>query len=281
MIDTLYIKITENCNLHCPFCYVDNKNNLIDTDVAIRAIEKYNPDTIVFHGGEPMLYPEKILDILDKYPDKNFSITSNLTLPLNDPRLSILKKCSVATSYSIDRFTDKITEKHFKENLHAVNMFSDVTLLVTLSKTQMQSSAKELVENIKCLHCKYVLFERLYTEDPDTNLSLMTDNYLNELMLLLPGPENVLKQMMINAINNNSVVFNLNCDKTVVTLNPDGTIQSCPNLITHKRTRRKECLTCDIYEYCREDCISFKKICMFPRKTFLRIKEDLYGNANK
>ena len=138
MIDSLYLKITENCNMKCPFCYVNHKDNVIDNDIVYSALKTYNPKKVIFHGGEPLLYPKKILEIMNNYPNFEYSITSNLTLPLSKDRIKIIERCKVATSYSIDRFKEEKLENIFKNNLNIANKITSITLLVTLSEEQLK-----------------------------------------------------------------------------------------------------------------------------------------------
>ena len=86
---------------------MSRKNIDLPINLAIAKIKETDADRIIFHGGEPLLRPDFILKIIDTFPNKEFSITSNMTLPLTDERLKVLYRCGVATSYSVDRFEDK------------------------------------------------------------------------------------------------------------------------------------------------------------------------------
>ena len=270
IMSTLYIKITEECNMHCSFCYVKQKPGVIFLDKVTSFCDKHNPDRIVFHGGEPLLYPQIILDIINKYPNKKFAITSNLTLPLTKERLSVLHKCDVATSYSADRFRNAKDFLQFIDNLYEVNKFTDITILVTLTREQLDESPERLALMLQRLPHKYILLERLYEEQYDAELAQKTDLYMRKMMQLLPEEENALFLNMQYAIDYHLNVFPKCCDKMVFTMAPDGSISNCPNLCNKKaqREKRKECIECDLYEYCQGDCLSFQKGCMFPKKTF-------------
>lgn len=272
-MNTLYIKITEECNMHCPFCYIKQKPGVISLETITSFMEKHTRDmiqTVIFHGGEPLLYPERILETINKYPEKEYHITSNLTLPLTKERLEVLHKCNVATSYSMDRFHNAKDFLQFIDNLYTVSEFTDITILVTLTREQLEESPERLAIMLQRLPHKYVLLERLYEEQYDKELAEKTDLYMRKMMQLLPEKENVLLLNMQYAIDNHVNVFPKFCHKLVFTLNPDGSISNCPNLC-NKRTqnqKRRECIECDFYEYCQGDCLSFQDGCMFPKKTF-------------
>ena len=60
----MYLKVTENCNMRCPFCYVPRKPIYMTEEIAYNAIDKYSPDYIIFHGGEPLLNPNLKLKVM-------------------------------------------------------------------------------------------------------------------------------------------------------------------------------------------------------------------------
>lgn len=281
-MSTLYIKITEECNMHCPFCYIKQKPGTITLKKVAAFCDKYSPDRIIFHGGEPLLYPEIILDIINQYPDKKFAITSNLTLPLTKERLDVLRKCDIATSYSIDRFHNAKHFLQFIDNLYEVKNFADITILVTLSREQLKELPEQLAIMLQKLPHKYILLERLYEEQYDAELAQKTDLYMRRMMQLLPAEENMLMMQMQHAIDHHVIVFPKFCNKFVFTLGPNGLISNCPNLCNKEaqRRKRKECIECDFYEYCQGDCLSFQNGCMFPKKTFNWIynRSKKYGN---
>lgn len=265
---TMYLKITEQCNMHCPFCYIKQKHNIIQLNTALNACDKYKPDVVVFHGGEPLLYPDLICQIIDQRPNLNFSITSNLTLPLTKKSINVLKQCAVATSYSVDRFKEANAFLLFTNNLYEVSNFTDITLLITLSREQLKQKPEHLIQIIGMFPCKYILLERLYESQYDPKLAEATDDYILSFSKLLPKEKNILIQNMIVSIRDHIPVFSLKCNENVITVNPDGSIKSCPNISNQTVKKRRECLLCNYYEYCMGDCLSFRNGCMFPKKTF-------------
>lgn len=274
---TLYIKVTESCNLHCPFCYIKQKPGTIDMDSIDRAMQELQPNRIIFHGGEPLLYPKIILETIKQYPDIEYSVTSNLMVPLTDQVLEVIKRCKIATSYSVDRFTEEQFED-FKAAVKMVSSYQPITLLVTLSEAQLQQPPKILSDTIKELEISNITFERLFTERKSKELYEQTDEYLLEAFKHVDTEKNNMLHWMEDAIRSNGTVFNHDCD--VQTLNPDGSLCGCPNLYRTRihDQRKRECLYCDIYQYCKEDCPSFGGICCFPKKTFQSI---LKASVNK
>ena len=269
----LYLKVTNSCNLRCPFCYNSNKNDIFNVDKVEKLLADRRIDTIIFHGGEPMLYYEKIKDFILKHETFNFEITTNLCYNLTEEKLNILKMCSMATSYSVDRFHTEKEFSIFKNNMRRVIEQQPVTLLVTLSEEQLSQNPKDLSDTLKELNPTNITFERLYSDDASEDLYRRTDSYLTELFRLIPKDKNNLYNWMKSAIRYNNPVFPTRCD--ALTIDTDGKIFNCPNLVgkTIHRRKRKECLFCEYYEYCQGDCNSFNKVCSFPKTTFKKILE--------
>jgi len=284
-MQSMYIKLTESCNLKCPFCYVVQNNNKMTLKTALESIDKYNPEEIIFHGGEPTLEKKLILNILKNRPNYKYSITTNLMTNIDKELEYILKKCSVATSYSYDRFINKNQFDKFKSNFNKVIKINDITLLITLTPKQLIRPTKELCNIIKELNPTNVTLERVrldYITDINEykNLYKLTDEYLYEIFSrgLIPIEKNNLYKMIVKSIKTNTPVFS-NCN--VITVNPDGSVINCPNGPLEKK-RLKECITCNIYQYCKNDCQSFSSLaCSFPIKTVSFVKEALYNGSNE
>lgn len=263
-----YIKITDKCNLRCPFCYNSNKDSVENLDAILKAIDKINPQEIIFHGGEPLLRSKDILYIMSIYPDKRYSITSNMTVNITEEIEKILSLCKVATSYSVDRFLNNNYAK-FKSN---VKYLRDWTLIVTLTRPQLAQSHKYLVSTIEELNPTYITYERLWEKQEDKILYKITDRYLLSLFKNTPITKNTLALKMKDSLKYGVGVFG--CYNSII--NPDGTYYiGCvqENKLTNKFS--KNCLSCSLYRYCRGDCLAFRGRCAFPKKTFLWLRSQI------
>lgn len=116
------LNLTDNCNLACRYCFVQQKPNYMTLQVAKDAvdfivknynirIEKYglkDRKGIFFFGGEPTLMFDSIIVPLMQYIEEtynldefDFGITTNGTL-LNKERIDFLKKYNIFPLLSID-----------------------------------------------------------------------------------------------------------------------------------------------------------------------------------
>lgn len=85
-IKSIYLEITNQCNLNCGTCYNRSGHNSQRSELSARQIEQiitlfmpYGLQRVLFSGGEPTLHTElpEILNLIDRYPELSFAITTN------------------------------------------------------------------------------------------------------------------------------------------------------------------------------------------------------------
>ena len=120
VIDIMYLILTNNCNLKCKYCFLENNPNnshhceRMVFSTAKNAIDKFfeylqntnqNKASIIFYGGEPLLEKElfknSILYCLNLPIDWNLSIITNGTL-LDKDTIEFCKKNNITIGLSID-----------------------------------------------------------------------------------------------------------------------------------------------------------------------------------
>lgn len=121
----LALNLTNDCNLACRYCFVEQKPNYMTLDIAIQAveylinnlklhktifkdIENYKLGSIWFFGGEPLLCFNSIIKPLVKYceskdylKDLTFALTTNATL-LDKEKIDFFKQYEIMPMVSID-----------------------------------------------------------------------------------------------------------------------------------------------------------------------------------
>ena len=110
------VKLTEQCNLNCSYCYIDaesKKTCKMSEKIALQIADEYlemhrNDEEMinyVFHGGEPLLnfdLMKKVAEYVKPYRDKlDLAIQTNGTL-INDEIADFFKKYDVKVGISID-----------------------------------------------------------------------------------------------------------------------------------------------------------------------------------
>ena len=273
----LYLKITNNCNLKCPFCYSPRIDKDLGCDNLDFYINKYNIENLVFHGGEPLLKYDKVKEIINKY-NLNFHLVSNLCIDINKDIEYIISRCGLATSYSVDRFNQFTFNKWLKniDYLHSIN--KNFTLIITLSEQQLNQSIESLLFVINRVNANYVSFERChgnYNED----FYIKSDDYLCNVSKKISKLKNVNFLVFKKAIDQGVPCINYECEKTTFTLDYKNTVYTCPSLCEGSvgQWDKSRCLVCEYFKYCRGDCPSFRGVCAFPKKFFNWVK---YANVD-
>lgn len=87
-IKTVYIEITNRCNLNCKTCYNRSGLNKTTKEISIEQIKnvislfsKYGAYRFLFSGGEPTLHSKfyELTELIKKYPNYSFGIVTNGT----------------------------------------------------------------------------------------------------------------------------------------------------------------------------------------------------------
>lgn len=302
---TLYIVVTNDCQLQCPFCYTnfipqfkENKtSNTINTDMVATLInnglngEKF--DYVIFHGGEPLLYPNIINDILDKVKvNTSFSIQTNLAYKeLSKEQLKVMVRLSdgYGTSYNVDRFeNNKQAEEYFIHNIKELNSLGiDGTLLVTVTENQInKQNPSALYEYIKKLGIKKVVLERpilplekLKNERTTCEeLYEEVDKYLMQCVMIFPKDMTNLFWLVEKSVNHGLTLYDTQCSNKTYTLYNDYLKYGCPSLEkrnVNNSEMKERCFRCKYYQYCGSDCECFNYVCAFPKRMFDYIKGEL------
>ena len=87
-IKTVYIEITNRCNLNCRTCYNSSGLNRHTKEISLKDIKKtitifsqYGAKRFLFSGGEPSLHSEfhKIFELIEQHPQYAFGFVTNGT----------------------------------------------------------------------------------------------------------------------------------------------------------------------------------------------------------
>ncbi|MBQ7335759.1 MAG: radical SAM protein [Clostridia bacterium] len=87
-IKTVYIEITNRCNLNCRTCYNRSGLNRTTHEIPLDGLEailqttaQYGANRFLFSGGEPSLHSQfhQILEMTDRYPQASFGFVTNGT----------------------------------------------------------------------------------------------------------------------------------------------------------------------------------------------------------
>lgn len=171
---TLYLNLTNQCNLACKYCYVQQASTKMPLGVALDAIDflfsqnvNEKKKAICFFGGEPLLLWDEVLIpsiaySKRKYKEYNtkFIFTTNGTL-LNQEKIDTIKEYGIKLVLSIDGTPET-------QNYNRTFTNGDPTYPI-------------VANNLKLLYnnnCKYTIKSVIYSQT--------SNNFYNNILHLAP-----------------------------------------------------------------------------------------------
>lgn len=159
-INTVYVEITNHCNLNCATCYNRSGLNKLRKEISCVQIEKiistfipYGLNRIIFSGGEPTLHTEfdKILDLTEKYPNLTFGVTTNGTNPHKKLLNYLNSKQNMSLQVSLDGSCEEANSKtrgkgNFKKTIFFLKQITNPNLSPLLKMVISQNNYYD-VEN--------------------------------------------------------------------------------------------------------------------------------------
>lgn len=267
---TVYIKLTNACQLHCAHCY-----NSICPATDTMSLEtlgciKHRLENlcklgetvhVTFHGGEPMLYPylDEVIDFVKYFKGKkydiNFSATTNLVYPLSEQKKELFREFAtneqgkpiISTSYDYNiRFKDIDEEKFWFDNvLVLINDGFDVRPIITVTKPLIQwTTGGYFLIQFSTVGITSCNFERITctgraSDNKDTLIptNREVDEWLEKTYKQYKSMDPLTMHIPLFDILEDSIKFGKlsgcrarQCTCDVITFNPDGSIATCPNI---------------------------------------------------
>ncbi len=321
-----YIKTTETCNLNCEHCFTNGMHGrriFFDPEKTADFVTDFIGESIHvdFHGGEPMLAP---LESMYKFHELvapmfgiegTFGMTTNLTYKITPEMLefmdTILKK-RVGTSWDQGiRWKDARQINLWESNVKMlIARGYEIKLFVSMNKSLMKTSPKDILDNFKSIGIKEVSFERLThdgsaTRNPEifpSNKEI--DDWIYEMHKVNDREyfDNTLLESIYSKFEGRSIreaTFCRDCETKIFTVNADGTIAGCPNsaptahyaklgdpieyimnhesrscMITSEKYIDPRCISCPVFGECGGDCykLEWDDQCPAPKKLMLELK---------
>lgn len=105
-ITSVCLNVTDACNFNCRYCFVNHQPNdmpfQIADDTCKWLLNHTEKPEVFFFGGEPTLrWDDIIVPLVEKYPDINYSITTN-GFVLNKEKIDFLSKYNFSIMLSMD-----------------------------------------------------------------------------------------------------------------------------------------------------------------------------------
>lgn len=267
---TLYALLTTNCNLSCPYCDVKKCDEVFNRDLFISQMNKFDGRIVLF-GGEPTMYPDRLIDIYIDNPlltRKISSISTNL-IKIDNRVLTILQFIgSISTSWNPNRFNEDQYDRwlcnlrEIDSNIPSVR----IRILITMVPDILRMTPHEFNEIISKWNfnvIKDIRFEHYIGNDTSPEYFNKCDEWLCKIYESWNSP---IRMSNIDIVNN----WYFDCTD-VWTLKPDGLlIKGCPhNMDIHVP---EKCYTCDKSDICKP--CQLQRYCSYPSKFIELVKSN-------
>lgn len=263
---TIYVKLTNNCNLKCAHCYnsvcTDSKQMTAETlekillYIADLKEQGYTVD-VALHGGEPTLYSD--IDALQDFVyscnemQVPITMTTNLVYDINEDWLALFKRLKqddgeplVLTSWDYKiRFKHNMQEQMWETSVKKLlDEGIIVQPIVSLTKVLLEKKTpKSIFEYMDKLGVKRLNFERLTctgrAEDNEEDLmpnNQQVDTWVAEAYKTWKNSYSYMYIPLLDALEWAAYEGKYigcrarECTKSVRTFNPDGSMATCPNI---------------------------------------------------
>jgi radical SAM protein with 4Fe4S-binding SPASM domain len=233
---SIYLKITNRCNIRCPHCFISNYSGDMPTGIVHAVNKKFPQGKIVFHGGEPTLMgKEYIKEVINILGERQYILQSNLMFDVID-WVDLLKKhfySSIGTSIDKGRLSvwDIFLNNTKLLSKAGINVTATVTVTADVTPEQIYECIRQFIEHggngfyiqvadpIKTLPVKMDVYKKIYKE--------LYTHPLNKTAKRLY--ESVRLPACFSAVNGG------NCAKHGVrTIDPDGAVYVCPDFAGQK-----------------------------------------------
>ena len=184
------LAITNQCNLHCDYCFVDQQAPEMSLDILKNLLQEmatFKVYRVVVSGGEPLLKPER-LQIFKQYSFPQLTLRTNGTL-LTSTTLEIIKEIdfyNIVVSLDGDRAqVHNKHRSHFKETLRSIKILLE-------NKIQIDIGIVVTTDNLDYISRMTDFFYRLGVNS--INYQLMTPyNPKNDHLVLNKNQQKQLK----------------------------------------------------------------------------------------
>lgn len=182
---SIYVEITNICNLNCSFCSQDNLEKksikLAEFEHILKEINDYT-DYIYLHvKGEPLLHQnlKEILDLCKKY-NKQVNLTTNGTLLKNSK--DILLNSKVVRQINISLHSENNKEHYLDEIFDVTKQLAKDIIIVyrfwTLKNLKLNTNSTQIVEKIiDNYNLSTDIVDKIYNEE---NIKIANNIYISK-----------------------------------------------------------------------------------------------------
>ena len=241
----LIVKLTSHCNLQCEYCFQNKTVGYQNLEDVFGFLNRIKNDidslNLIFHGGEPTLFPiEELTTFLERLT--SLSLKISLSLQTNGTLFdsywkSICLKYNIVVSYSYDGKIDNLRYGKHQPSKHIHELGLPITVLHRYNIRNSISLYEDLRDNLNCNQ----LTMNLAYKSLDSDMTILPEQYIYYLDLL----EYILRDTSPNAKSERNLTIFLNqicgtpsslcythCGMQWLTIETSGYIYPCDRLVS-------------------------------------------------
>lgn len=259
------LHITNKCNLCCDYCYLQSDRSsmkafdlsVINGLIRFLQAREINHVTVVFHGGEPLLFPEVMLEVVSAFSKihtlhVDYSVQTNGTIMSNE-LIEIIQKYSIRVSISLDGYKSihdlyRVTpdgKGSFDKIQETINVLREHSIIFAVNSVLTTSvSADKLLDFYIDSNISHFKLVPVYA--PNNDMLKLSSIYNEFIMLLVKHnlqndyhlEEGNFKSFMSRLIGRKSrlICDNGNCinESSILMVDANGDIYPCEEFIGYQ-----------------------------------------------
>ena len=281
----IYLKFGTDCNLHCKYCHAEHREVVFNPKI-LPVLKEMSLEQIAFGGGEPLLYWDKIKEIVSYLGNSvRYKMVTNGTLFTQE----IVDFCNQYRFFfyiSADGLGSTRDEsKPIRWDLIKQLKFSAVTTTFYKENANIRKTLESLngvKENVTVDSDIYSSFPNFVHSTHKTGVlsdRALADSYINQmaeiadeaLRLYKNGKRNEFVEGLFARFVKRRKLNGIRCcNDRYVSVLVDGTVYACPYVLekigdifhldeidwkaVKEKYTRKGCSTCELFEVCGNSC---------------------------
>jgi radical SAM protein with 4Fe4S-binding SPASM domain len=254
---SIYLKVTNRCNLRCPHCYQSSFRGDMAMDTIRQVHRRYPNARIILHGGEPTLVAaDGIRRAIDILGERTYIIQSNL-IHISTALPGLISEhfgSQIGTSFDTGRLPH--VNKILRNTSQLAEKGIGVSAIITVTEDLTLKTMESFIEGFQEAGGSGF---RLQFVTPVKGAPVRPSQYLKAFRTFLDHPLNSTTRRTVNASCTGMAGINGgNCAEVVRTVNPNGTVYVCPEFagqnvfplghITGRLRDRRLCLVPEFYQ---------------------------------
>lgn len=284
----IFLIVGKSCNFNCAYCIQGDTHRVTDkTEVSDEVIDYLNNfhQRVTFYGGEPMLYFDKIREVLirTKGSGNSYSLMTNGSL-LRKSHIDFLNSFDVNLHVSWDGYNSRFSRRRdvMRENWNVIREANKLWIPSVIHAMNypcdMLDAADELDRDYFSLHGYHlnVFLNPIIRRGENKIFDVDYDRIRSDIEKVIAQPDTHVRQVLLDYAYKEYVGW-LGMDDYLykcghsIALGLDGNVYQCKNSgkifgslkdldgwwnwqVSNDLNKNPDCVNCSVFPFCRGGC---------------------------